>query len=657
MEILKLLFIIFCFSTILIYLLNKLKIPSILGFLLSGFILGPFGLKLLKDVEKIKDIAEIGIVLLLFSVGIEFSKEMVISLKKKFIISGTSQFILTFFLVLLISLFFKVQINQGIIAGFLITLSSTAVIFKIMMERGEMDTPHGKVMASILLFQDLIVVPIMIILPILSGERLNFKIFLFKILIGFGFVFFLYYALKNIFPKLFQEITKTKQREIFILSIISFCLAVAYLTHLSGLSVALGAFLAGLVVAQSEYSHQAMSDILPFKESFLGLFFVSIGALLNFNYLKENILKILFIILGIFLIKFFTGTISSIFSGTSFKYSIQAGLGLFQIGEFSFIIAHQSLKLNLIDEKFYQLFLISSILTIFFTPFVFKFYSDISSKIISLKFIKKILKYHREMEMAGPLKLKDHIIIIGFGLNGKNLAFVLKNTKIPYVVLELNIDTVQEAQKKGEPIFYGDGSSIEVLKNLGIKEAKLLVVVISDPIAIRKIVSQARAQNPFIYIIARTRYLMEVEILKKLGANEVIPEEFETSIEIFSRVLERSGVPLNLILNYAEKIREESYQTLRNYSFPKKSIDLGMDFLGTIEIEKYKVLEKSKISDKTIKELNLRAETGTSILAVQRKEEIIQNPSPDFKIMEEDVLFLYGKREEINNAILFLNLF
>lgn len=474
MELLKLLAIIFCFSTFIVFLLNKFKIPSLLGFLLSGFILGPYGLEILKSVEQIKDIADIGVVLLLFAVGAEFSKEMILLLKKKFLISVTSQFLLTFFLTFIISFVFNVGIKRGILIGFIITLSSTAVIFKILMERGEIDTPQGKVMASILLFQDLMVVPIMVVLPFLSNKNLNFSLFIFKILIAFAFIFVLFYSLKNIFPKLFEEIAKTKQRDIFVLSIISFCLAVAYLTYLSGLSVALGSFIAGLVVAQSKFAHQAMSDILPFKESFLGIFFVSIGALLNFNFLIENILTIFLIIIFIFILKFLTGTFSSLLSGTSLKYSIQTGIGLFQIGEFSFIIAHQSLKLNLIDDNLYQLFVVSSILTIFLTPFVFKYYSDISSKIVSLKFIEKRLKYHRETESVVYPKLKDHIIIIGFGLNGQNLAFVLKETKIPYVILELNLDTVQEGLRKGEPIFYGDGTSKEVLKNLGIKEAKLL---------------------------------------------------------------------------------------------------------------------------------------------------------------------------------------
>lgn len=653
MEILKVLSIIFCFSTALIFILNKFKIPSLLGFLLSGFILGPYGLKILKNFEVIKSVADIGIILLLFAVGIEFSKEMVISLKRKFLISGVSQFFLTFFIILIIFLIFKVEIKEGVAAGFLITLSSTAVIFKILMERGEMDTPQGKVLAAICLFQDIMAIPIMFILSFISGEKLDFKLFLLKITLSFLFIFFLFYGLKNIFPKLFQEIAKTKQREIFILSIISFCLAVAYLTHLSGLSVALGAFIAGLVVAQSEFAHQAMSDILPFKESFLGIFFVSIGALLNFDFLKVNILKIFFITLIIFLIKFSTGTIASVFSGTSLKYSLQVGLGIFPMGEFSFIIAHQGLKLNIIDENFYQLFIISSITTIFLAPFIFKYYGEVSSKIVSMNFIRKRLKYHRERESVIYPQLKDHIIIIGFGLNGRNLAFVLKEAKIPYVVLELNIDTVQRELKKGEPIFYGDGSSKDVLKNLGLRQAKLLVIVISDPIAIRKIVSSAREENPDIYIIVRTRYVLEVETLKNLGANEVIPEEFETSIEIFSRVLNIFGVPLNVILNYAEKIREGNYSSLRNLSLPRKIIETGKEFFKDLEIEKYQVLEDSFITGKTLKEINLRARTGAMVLAIQRKEETIPNPSSDFEIKKGDILILYGKKEEISSAIAF----
>lgn len=657
MEFLKLLSIIFCFSTLLIFLLNKIKIPSILGFLLSGFILGPFGLGLLKDLETIKVIAEIGVILLLFTVGLEFSKEMIFSLKKKFLISGTAQFFITFLLVILILLISKIDIKIALSIAFLLSLSSTAVVFKLLLERGEIDTPQGKVMSSILLYQDLLVVPIMVIIPYLAGNKLPITDLIFKLSIAFAFIILLFFGLKNLFPKIFKEIAKTKQREIFILSIISFCFGVAYLTNLSGLSVALGAFIAGLVIAQSEFAHQAMSDILPFKESFLGIFFVSIGALLNFSFLIKNIFNVFIIIFGIFILKFLTGIVASLLSGTSFKYSIMVGLGIFQIGEFSFIIADQSLKLNIIGENIYQLFLISSIGTIFITPFIFKYYSDISNKIVSFNFIKKRLNYHKENIEKPSESLNNHIIIIGFGLNGRNLAFVLKEAKIPYVVLELNIDTVQSESKKGEPIYYGDGTSKDVLINLGIRKAKLIVIVISDPIAIRKIVSISRAENPDIYIIVRTRYIAETDELKKLGADEVIPEEFETSIEIFSRVLDVFKVPFNIILNYIEKIREGNYQMLRSLSLPKKTLNLSDEILKNIEFERYYIFENSKICGMSLKELNLRSKTGASILAIQKFEEIISNPPPEMVLQKEDLLILYGKVEELNRAIAYLNSF
>lgn len=284
------------------------------------------------------------------------------------------------------------------------------------------------------------------------------------------------------------------------------------------------------------------------------------------------------------------------------------------------------------------------------SPFVLKAAPSVSAWIASRRLLEKVDKLKKISREGPPAKRQGHVIIIGFGLNGKNLARVLREAEIPYVVLEMNSDTVRAMMKKGEPIYYGDGTGAEILHKLNIGRARLLVVAISDPASSRTIVSVARHENPDIYIIVRTRYISEVDELVKLGANEVIPEEFETSVEIFSRVLHNYQVPENIIADYIGSVRKGSYSVLRTVELPPKHLSERYNFLKDIETETYLIKEDSRVSGHSIKELHLRAETGVTVIAVQRGEEIHQNPSPDLELKSGDVLLLIGRKKDINHA-------
>ncbi|NOY64670.1 MAG: hypothetical protein GXO97_04635, partial [Nitrospirae bacterium] len=363
-----------------------------------------------------------------------------------------------------------------------------------------------------------------------------------------------------------------------------------FITSEFGLSLALGAFLAGLIISESEYSHQALSDILPLKEIFMALFLVSIGMLLNTRYMIEHFFIIIIAVLFILLIKTLTGFLSIVLNGYSFRIAIHAGLGLSQIGEFSFVLALSGKTAGLIGNDFYQLFISSSVVTMFLTPFVLKYAPAISAWISSrtaLKRLERARRYHQTQE--GSTKRDDHVIIIGFGLNGRNLARVLQSAGIPYVILEMNAETVRKMKKKGEPIYYGDGTSIVMLHKIGIRKARMLVVAISDPVSTRRIVSIAKKENPDIYVLVRTRYIVEVDELKTLGADEVIPEEYETSIEIFSRVLNYYNVPRNQIEDYITAIRADNYSILRAPEISRKPFAEKACLLKDIETETYKI--------------------------------------------------------------------
>ena len=650
-DVLRSLVIILSVSALIVYALSRVRIPPLVGFLLAGVIIGPHGLELLRDTHSVELMAEIGVVLLLFTIGIEFSLSRLMRMKKAVIAGGGSQVVLTIGLSALMSYAATRNLNMSILFGFLIALSSTAIVLKMLAEKGEIDSPHGRMMVGILIFQDLCVVPLMLLIPSLTGATID----LIDIALKMGKAVFIIIAVllsaRWLVPRLLHQVVHTRSRELFISTIILLCLGIAYFTSKFGLSLALGAFLAGLVILESEYAHQATSDILPFKESFMGLFFVSAGMLMNIGFAADNYLKVAIAVLLIIGLKLLTGTLSSLVAGSPFRTALHAGLGLAQIGEFSFVLAIAGKAAGLITEDFYQVFLSSTVVTMMLTPFLLKAAPSLSGWVASRRLMKRLTRMKKSSERAGhPARRQGHVIIIGFGLNGRNLAKVLAEAEIPYVVLEMNPDTVQKMKKKSEPIYYGDGTSVEILHNMSINKARLLVVAISDPASTRRIVSIARHENPDVFIVVRTRYLVEVEDLKALGANEVIPEEFETSIEIFSRVLHQYNFPGNIILEMVEKVRSNSYTALRNLDLPQQHLFEKCEWLPEIEMDGHKVPDDSFIIGKSISELQVRKKTGVTVIAVRRGAEVITNPAPDFRFKKYDIILFTGEIEAMKTA-------
>lgn len=655
MEFLKSLVIIFGVSAVVVFLLHRLKIPSIVGFLIAGIIIGPYGIGLVKDTHSVEILAEIGVILLLFTIGIEFSMAKLIRTKRAVVSGGGIQVLLTIALSAVVAYPWTGNINKAIFFGFLIALSSTAIVFKILSEKGEVDSPHGRMMVGILIFQDLCVVPLMLLIPVLSGEGINIVDVAIRLGKAVLIITIVLLSARWIVPGVLHQVVHTRSRELFIITIILLCLGIALLTSRFGLSLALGAFLAGLIISESEYAHQATADILPFKDSFIGLFFVSIGMLMHVGHMSDNCLKIAITVATIFILKIITGMLSALVIGSPFRTAIHTGLGLAQIGEFSFVLAIAGKTTGLLSEEIYQIFLSSSVITMTLTPFVLYTAPSVSGWIASRRLLKRVGRLKRVSEGEGfPRKRHDHVIIIGFGLNGRNLARVLKEAEIPYVVLEMNSDTVREMKKKGEPIYYGDGTSKEILHKLSIDKARLLVIAISDPASTRSIVSIARHENPDIYIIVRTRYVAEMDDLKALGANEVIPEEFETSIEIFSRVLHKYNFPNNVILDMVNKIRSGSYTALRGIELPKRHLFEKYDWLPEIEIDGYKIPKDSHIAGKSIAELQVRKKTGVTIIAIRRGSEVFTNLEPAFKFNTGDIILFLGERKNMNVALNYL---
>lgn len=653
-EFLQAILIIFGISGLIIYILGKLKIPPIVGFLLAGAIIGPYGTGFVKDPHEVELIAEIGVILLMFTIGIEFSIPRLLSLKREVFLFGSLQVILTILVITFISNFaFSSSLSNSIFYGFIVALSSTAIVMKLLSDRGELNTPHGKICLGILLFQDLCVVPLMLFTRLLSGEEGSYYNFFTVIGKAFLILSMVFIFSRIAVPYLLHEIVKTRSRELFIITIISICLGTAFFTYKLGLSLALGAFLAGVVISESEYSAQAVSDILPFKETFSGIFFISVGMLLNLDYIKNHITEEAVLVGSIFFFKAFIIVVIVYIFIHSLKVSLKSALALSQIGEFSFILAFTGKSLGLLDEDLYQSFISASVITMLFTPLIIKYSPSFIENLVKIEPFKSLEKVKRIKEGDIVVKKSNHVIIVGFGLNGRNLARVLKESDIPYVVLELNPDTVRKMKKRGEPIYYGDGTSPEILHKLGVHRAKVLVIAISDPLATRKIVQIAKAENPKIHIIVRTRFVSEMEELKKIGANEIIPEEFETSLEIFARVLHHFGMPRNKILQMIEKIRGEGYEILTMPEIPKTRAGIECVIFEGLEMDSFAIDKGSWLIGHSLKSLDIRAKAKVNVIAVQRGQETILNPSADFVLKEGDIIIYVGNKKQLLEALNF----
>jgi CPA2 family monovalent cation:H+ antiporter-2 len=628
------------------FLFHRLRFPSIVGFLVTGVIVGPYGAGLIGDTHAVRELAGIGVILLLFTIGLEFSIRQLLSSSLKFLFITLAQIAFTTALTVLVSSMFHIPIRVGVFLGFLFSLSSTAIVFKLLSDRAEIDTPHGRICVGILLFQDLLAIPLMLIVPSLSGGTINFIALSKQLIIALVAVAALFLAARYIVPLLLKQVIRTRNRDVFLVSMLFICLGTAYASSQMGLSLAIGAFIAGLVISESVYSHQVLSDFLPFRDTFNAIFFISVGMLLNLPQFVQLLLlnvgataailtgKIL-VLAGILMIAKF-----------NFRVSWKASFSLSQVGEFSFLIADHGNKFHILQENLYQLFLASSILTIFFTPFLFLTAEPVARWLQSLS--GKALPWRAE-EIPEPSR-KDHLVIIGFGLNGKNLSRVVRDIGIPFVVIELHDQLVREAQSLDIPVIFGDATSKEVLMKSGVNSARMAVIAISDAAATRRCVAVLRSMNSDLVIVVRTRYVAEMESLIQLGANIVIPEEFETSIEIFARVLEQYQVPDHLIDQQISIIRSDRYGMLRGLSLTQERLMKFSELFLKSTVAQIVVDSNSPAKNRSLRDLDLRARTGASIIAVIRSEQAITNPDANFELLEGDMMVLWGAHQQLAAA-------
>jgi CPA2 family monovalent cation:H+ antiporter-2 len=646
LAILRDIVIIFALSTIVNLIFTKLKVPTILGYLLTGIIAGPHLLKLIHDQHNIEIMAEIGIVLLLFSIGLEFSLKHLFRIRRVVFFGGFVQVMITALAFLLISFGYNTSWKSGIFIGFMAALSSSALVLKILQDRSELTSNYGRTVLGILIFQDLMLVPLLLFSDFLgkgsSGDISGQLISLFlKAVFIIGFV---YAGNKWIFPKLLHIIALARNQELFMMSIFLICLAIALLTSSLGMSLAFGAFLAGLMVSESEYSHNAFGSLIPFKDLFSSFFFVSVGMLLDLSFVIEYLPLVAFTVVMIIGIKTIVAGGTGFLLGHTFKGTVMVGLALAQVGEFSFILAKIGLDKEIISPFFYQLFLAVAIITMALSPFIMqgsKPLADLISKLPLPRVVVKGLFPLEEMEIP---QLKGHLVIIGKDSSSIKLSVMAKYIKMPYVSIIFDPVIAKERQKKGEIVVYGDAINEPILHKAHVDTAEVVVISVGSLIVSMTIIEKVRQLNKHAYILVRAKDINDIEQLFELGADQIFPENFEIAIDMFGRILNKRLMPKKEVNQLLAQIRNENYGIFSERD-DRNQLTI-LDQMPNIEISAIDVDDESVVIGRTVADIHLRKEVGVTLVAVKRGDEIIEHPSSKTIFQRGDVVYVLGNYEQ-----------
>jgi CPA2 family monovalent cation:H+ antiporter-2 len=621
---------------------TRLRVPTIVGFLLTGMAIGPYGFGLIRELTSVQELAEIGVILLLFSIGLELSLTRTLRLGRVLVQAGGIQVVSTLAVVAAVAVMLGAPLSHAVVFGALAALSSTAIVLKVYSDHGALDGPDGRIVVPVLVFQDLCIIPLVLLVESLGGAAETPGHLALRVGGSIVAVVVVVLGGRVVVPRVLAAVAAVRSRELFTLSIVFLAVGAALASALAGLSLALGAFLAGLIISESDYGAQALSDVVPFRDALSGLFFASVGMLLDLPALAASPWAILLATAGVILLKAPLATVAALSLGRSLHVSVVSGLALAQVGEFSFVLATMAAPLGLLTAAGYQLFLGAAVLTMLAAPFVIRAAPAIASRIAPPPSLDPA---DAEAEL-----LDDHVIIVGYGVNGRNLARVLAGTGIQYVILEQNVETVRQAREDLQPILFGDATRAEVLEHVGIARARSIVFAISSPSDELRGVAVARGLSPTVHIIVRTRYVGAMEDLKHVGASEVVPEEFETSIEIFSRVLRHFEIPSNVIGREVQAARAELYGMAAGVGGGEALLEalaqLGVHHaVEILEIEPgARAVRESPIT------LDLRRKTGATVIAAVREGRVLHNPDPAFHFAPGDTVVLAGDDEALAQA-------
>jgi len=646
LGVLKDIVIIFALSTFVNFIFTRIKVPAIIGYLITGVIAGPHLLALINSPENVEVMAEIGVILLMFTIGLEFSINHLLNIRRIVFLGGFMQLLITAGVTLLVSRAYHFGWAEAVFVGFLTALSSTAVVLKLLQERSELTTHYGKTIVGILIFQDIILVPLLLFTPMLGGATGNIGSELLMLLLkATGIIIFIYIGNRWLMPRLLHLIAMTHSQELFLMSILLFCLAVAMLTNELGMSLAFGAFLAGLMISDSEYSHSAFGNLIPFKDVFTSFFFVSIGMLLDLGFVYDHPWLVIATVLLVIVLKTVVAGFTAFTLGHTFFGTVVVGLSLAQVGEFSFILARLGLTNKIITPYHYQLFLAVAITSMALSPMLIQVSKPLANLILRLPLPPFLVNGLFPLKQVEIPELKSHIVLIGKDSRAINLAAMVKKMDLPFTSIVFDPDRARQQIENGNLAVFGDATNEPVLRQAYVHNAEMVIISIGNLITAMSIVEHVRRMNKHAYIIVRTRHVTDIEELYRIGATQVIPEEFETAIDFFERILGKYLIPRMEIERAIARIREDNYGIFRDkgkvggYSLLKDIPD--------IEIAAVKVGEKSVFAGKTIAETALRKTCGVTMVAVKHGDRVIPNPEPSTLISGSDIAYLLGKPEMI----------
>ncbi|MFC2088488.1 cation:proton antiporter [Calditrichota bacterium] len=629
-------------AILIILVLSKFKIPPIIGFLITGVIIGPSSLQLVESISEIEVLAEIGIILLMFTIGLEFSINKIKKMLNDFLFFGGLQIITSWMVFFYLLYWYGLLLHQALLGGFILALSSTAIVLKLLQDNDDLNSPSGLKMMSILLFQDVIIIPAMILLPFINQLRETPPLpIIMEILLVFSGVILIFVACKMILPKIFGIILKQRIPDLLTVTVFVFLFGVAITIHNLGVSMAMGAFIVGVAISESEFAHQINTDIIPSRYIFNSLFFISIGMFVNISFLTSHLSEVILFTSIIIVVKILLIFILFIISKTPLNTGIMTAFGLAHIGEFSFILLKIAHDHAIFDQDIHQIFLSSAILSMFSIPFALK--------------IGKIIAGHEKLKKVLPVfaqskSLTNHTIIAGYGINGQNIARILKLLEIPYLIVEMNPSTVTKYKSLGEPIFYGSIDRGENMKFVRISKASLLLIAINDMEAAGRSVRLARILNPSIKIIVRVNFLTQVENMYNLGANLVLSQDMETSLIFIHHILKFYKMPDHITRIQTNLLRKEHYRFFIKEEAREAWKIAIVDYIEQ-DNELFFISPYSKHVSKKIIDLKPFHYEDIKIIGVIRQNQVLTKSLKDLKIEKYDSIIFSGNHGKVFEAL------
>lgn len=629
-----------------------LKQPVLLGYLLAGVVVGPTGLGLIKEVVQVETLAQFGVAFLLFALGVEFSFSELKKVKAISLGGGGLQIALTILVTTLASLGlgWVTSPAQGVFLGAILSLSSTAVVLKCLMERNETGTPHGQVMLGILVVQDLALGLMLAVLPALDKpvEEIGLAV-------GWALIQTGLFALGAIaagiwvIPPLLRLLAKTESRELFLLGVVAICLGIALLTEHLGLSIEMGAFVAGLMISEAEYADQTITYVEPVRDIFAALFFASIGMLIDPIFLWNNLELILGLVAIVFVGKLLIITPLVRLFRYPLKTALIAGLGLAQIGEFSFVLASEGLSLGLVSRRVYLLILGTTAVTLVLTPFVLRLAPRLFTWAESLPFLKKYLEASDvPLAIADDLPTQNHVVVCGYGQIGRNIVRLLQDRNYPVVVVDQSESRIQQVREAGLPYIYGNAASLHVLEKAGVAHAQGMAIALPDPMSTRLCLKRALEIAPDLDIVVRANQGKDIELLYQLGAREVVQPEFEASLELSAHLLTGAGLPLPAVQREVQQIRNSHYLELRP---ERPSAEISRELKAATEemnSKWYSLPEESPLTGMTLEETDIRRLTGVTLMAIRRAGGAeLDYPDATTTLEQGDRLLIVGESNEL----------